>query len=148
MPAGEVGGAVVAELLQAEGGQAGRIALVAHHHDHPVGVGDLGDAVGRGRVEAPLEHVAVDHHGAVEPAVPGTLLDGADVDDQGPLVPQRRQLGRGGTVGELPADVVEHPVDAGPRPAGAGHAADTASSASSAPMSPRSVRAGVRRWGS
>src|SRR5205085_9809241 len=58
----EVGGPMEAELLEAEGGQAGGVALVADDHHLLVEVGDLGDAVGRRGVEAPFEDVAVDDH--------------------------------------------------------------------------------------
>ena len=37
-----------------------------------------------GRVQAPLQHVAVDHHSAVQVSVAASLLDRADVNDERP----------------------------------------------------------------
>ena len=42
--------------------QARGVAIRAHHDDLPVVVSDLGQPVGAGRIEKPLEHVPLDHH--------------------------------------------------------------------------------------
>jgi hypothetical protein len=80
--ANKVGGVGQAEPLQGVRRKAGAVTLVAHDHDPPLGlVGDR-QPVGTGRVQPPLEDVAVDDHGARQLAVAVALLDGTDVDDQ------------------------------------------------------------------
>ena len=69
--------------------------------------------MGRRGVEAPFEDVAVDDHRPVELAVAGSLLDGADVDEEGAPGPEGGHLVGRGPVGELAADVGQHLVDAG-----------------------------------
>jgi hypothetical protein len=77
-------------LLQRRGGEAGRVPLVAHDHDLAVVVGRLGDPVRRGRVESPLEHVAIDDDGAGHLPVALALRDRSDVDHERAPLQQRR----------------------------------------------------------
>jgi len=69
--------------------------------------------VGRSRVEAPLEDVAVDDDRAFQLAVTVALLRRTDVDEEGAPGPEGGHLVGGGPVGELAADVGQHLVDAG-----------------------------------
>ena len=62
------------------GGEARGVALVAHQDDATVVRRD-GEAVLARRVEAPLEHVAVDHDGAGQRRPPRPVGRRADVDD-------------------------------------------------------------------
>ncbi len=109
----EVGGPPQPEPLEAEGGQARGVALVAHHHDLAVRVVRLGQPVGRRGVEAPLEDVAVDDQRPLQLAVPRPLLDRADVDDQSAAGPQRRELRRAGASGQRRPSLSEDLVDPG-----------------------------------
>lgn len=79
----QVGGSVQAEAAQGVGHQARAVALVADHDHAKVRGGRLGDPVRAGRVEPPLQHVAVDDHRPGQLAVAETLLDRAGVDHEG-----------------------------------------------------------------
>src|SRR5262249_28026668 len=63
--------------------QAGTVTLAADHDDLPVVVRRLRDAVGGGRVEAPLQHGPVDDDRSGEVALLRALDVGARVDEQG-----------------------------------------------------------------
>src|SRR3954469_11423347 len=78
-----VGGAVETQRAQGVGHQAGAVALVAQHDHLDVVAGHLGDPPRAGRVQAPLQHVAVDDHRARYLAVPAALLPGPRVHQQG-----------------------------------------------------------------
>ena len=78
----QVGGPVQPEVLQAGGGEARRVALGAHHDHLDVVVDGLGDAGVAGRVEAPLELVALDDQGAGDLALRAALPLGPGVDEQ------------------------------------------------------------------
>ena len=56
----EIGGPVQPNISEKGGGEARLVALVADDHDASVVVGHFGDVVLAGRVESPLEDVAVD----------------------------------------------------------------------------------------
>lgn len=59
--ADEVGGAAKTESLQVPCGNGGRVALVAHHHDHVVEARGSVHRRAAGRVEAPFEDEPIDH---------------------------------------------------------------------------------------
>ena len=80
VPADDVGRPAHADVLQGGGRQARGVALLAQHDDLEVVVGDAQRGLAR-RVEAPLEHVALDDEGARQVAVLGPLGGRADVDD-------------------------------------------------------------------
>src|SRR5439155_5252240 len=109
----EVGGPGEAQLLERKGGKARGVALVADQDDRLIRAGDLGEAVRRGRVEPPLEHVAVHDDGAGKLAVAGALLDRPDVHDQRPQRPQGRELRSRGAMREPAADPLQDLVDSG-----------------------------------
>jgi hypothetical protein len=62
--AGQVGGSAQSEAAQRGGGETEAEAFVAHHDDARVRVAGFRDVVRAGRIEAPLEDVAVDDDGA------------------------------------------------------------------------------------
>ena len=78
----EIGCPVQSDVAKQRGGKAGLVALVADDHDASVILDQVGDVVLTGRVESPLQDVAVDDERAWKLAVSGALFDGADVDDQ------------------------------------------------------------------
>jgi Domain of unknown function (DUF222) len=81
IPAVEVGGTVNSQLLQRCGRQARGIPLVTYQNDPGVVRRDVEPRI-RGRVEPPLQHVAVDDERAGDLAL-GTPVDlRADVDEQ------------------------------------------------------------------
>ena len=90
-----------AELLQGDRREARAVALVADQDDAPVRVVGDREAVRAGRVEAPLEHVAVDDERARQLAVAEAQLHRPHVDDECPT------RGDGGQVRGL--DPVERP---------------------------------------
>ena len=79
------------------------VALTTDDDDPGLGVPHLWDAVGAGRVEAPLEHRAVDDESVGQLSLSGSLRGRAGVDEQGAgadLVPslvrgQAHQVGPG-----------------------------------------------------
>ncbi len=68
--------------MQARGGEAGDVALVAEHDDVDVGTGRLGDARRARRIEPPLDVVERQHDRARDGAVVASLLGQAHVDQQ------------------------------------------------------------------
>jgi hypothetical protein len=58
--ANEIGGAVQPDVSKEGGGEARLVSLVADDHDATVVVGHFGDVVLAGRVESPLEDIAID----------------------------------------------------------------------------------------
>ena len=69
--------------MQRGRGEARGVALVADEDDPAVG-GGLGQAGRARRVEAPLQHDAVDHDSTRQLALLAPVDLGADVDDEGP----------------------------------------------------------------
>ena len=72
-----------AQVPEGGGGQAGAVALVADDDDTAVVARGLGDVVGTGGIEPPLEGVAIHHHGPRQLAVTPAVLGAADVHHQG-----------------------------------------------------------------
>ena len=81
-PADEVGGVAQAEVLQARGRETRRVALGTHEDHHDVVVGCLGHARARRRIEAPLQHVALDEQCTRDRALALPLFDRTGVDEQ------------------------------------------------------------------
>lgn len=102
-----------ADRLQGRRGQARGESLVADEHDLLVGSRHLGDAVRAGGIEAPLQDVAVDDDRPGQVSVAAALLDGPDVDDEGPPLSQDREVLCDGTGREPAPDVLQDLVDAG-----------------------------------
>ena len=92
------------------GGQARRVALVAHHDDPAVQVADAGVVSAGVRIAAPLEHVAVDAQRAGHVAVGGQLVVLADVDQHRALA-HRVAGGLGADALQAFARLGEHVVD-------------------------------------
>ena len=80
--ADQVGGTPEAQIHERCRRQARCIAGGAHHDDRLVETSDRGQAMVRGRVQAPLEHVAFHDDGAGERALVTPLLSGPNVDDE------------------------------------------------------------------
>ena len=78
--ADEVGCIVQAELLQARGGKAGREAFGADHYHPHVVIDSPRYPPWRARLEAPLEDIAADHHGARDLTLRCPLICRAGVD--------------------------------------------------------------------
>ncbi len=92
-PADDVGGPVDADLLQGRRREAGRVALGAEH-DHVQVVRRDRQPRLTGRVEPPLEHVALDEHGAGHVALLGALRGRSDVDEDGTVEAGRHRADR------------------------------------------------------
>ena len=86
----EVRGVREADGLEARGGQARCVALVAEHDHGLLRARHLREAVGPGRIQAPFEDVAVDDERARDLPVGAALVDRTDVDQQ------RAAVARGG----------------------------------------------------
>ena len=74
------------ELTQGCCGKAGAVPLVADEDDALLWACQLRDVVVTGRVQPPLQDVAVNNHGSGQLAVALALLHGADVNQQGSRV--------------------------------------------------------------
>lgn len=82
----EVGHVGQAEVPERGGSQAGGVSFVADDDDCLGRIVHLGEPVGAGRIQAPLQNVAFDHHGPDELAITVTLSRRADIDYQSPGV--------------------------------------------------------------
>ena len=79
----DVGGALQPDRPQRRRGERAAVALTTDDDDPGLGVPHLWDAVGAGRVEAPLEHRAVDDESVGQLSLSGSLRGRAGVDEQG-----------------------------------------------------------------
>jgi hypothetical protein len=107
-----VGGPVQAQVLEAGRGQAGGVALRAQDHDRLVVAPHLGEPVRAARVEAPLEHVALDDQRPGDLTLLLALGGRAVVDQQAAAGDHGRGLRRLHAPEPGPR-LVEEPVDGG-----------------------------------
>ena len=128
-PAVQVGGPADAEVLQRRGGQAGGVALRAEDDDPQV-IPGLREPRGAGRVEPPLQHVALHDQRAGDLALGGPLGLRPDVDEHRP--------GRGLPPGLLRAQPGQ------PRPGGREDLVDGAARGAAAGAAQRTCGHGIR----
>jgi hypothetical protein len=85
VPTDKVRRSGVAEVGQRRGRQARCISFGADDYDWLFDAASLGQTIGSGWVEAPLEHVALDNQGSWERALLSALGIRTDVDNQASL---------------------------------------------------------------
>jgi high-affinity nickel-transport protein len=117
----QIGGPPDAELLQSSRGQARGVALLADH-DHLQVVRRVAQPRVAGRVEPPLQHVALDHHRLGQLTFGGSLGGGSDVDQHRtpcavrlPRLTGRHPDQAGSGVGQHVVDRAGGPSDRGRR---------------------------------
>ena len=121
-----------AEGTQAVGGEARAVPLGAQDDDLDVVAGRLGQPCVAERVEAPLEHVALDDQGARHRALAGPLRRRPGVDQQRTVGDPGRGL-LGADPGDAPARLRQQLVDR-PGPFGPCRCAHQSTPACSVPM--------------